>query len=187
VEKAKPKEPSKRELNLDKMITRNQMKAATEHKAAEREAAKKAAAAQKAADERAARERADAIRDAVIGLSNGLSKGVGVEVPGPGGTAYVNYAQLLQTKYQRSYDQALVTAGDIARGDASVDVSVTVARDGKVIGTRVSRRSGNTTLDRLVQGVLDRVDDIAPFPDGAKDERRTFNLTFELKAKRFAG
>lgn len=175
-EKNIAKQETKRDLGLNKKVTRTPSKQTT---------TKSTSTNSQRND--AQREMAKRVGETLGVLTGGLSGGVGVEVPGPGGAAYVNYRDVVATIYQQRYKQAVAAAGDIARGDTSADVAITIARDGRVVGREITRRSGNAALDRLVQRVLDAVTEIAPFPAGAKDERRTFNLTFELKADRIAG
>jgi TonB family protein len=74
-----------------------------------------------------------------------------------------------------------------ANDEANVKVSVTIARDGQVIEAHIVERSGDFSLDASVQRTLDRVRDIAPFPDDAKDQERTYIINFNLKAKRGLG
>jgi TonB family protein len=68
--------------------------------------------------------------------------------------------------------------------DETVLVSVTVARDGTVISSRIITPSGNATVDRSVQAALDSVRSIAPFPDGMNEEQHTFQINFEPKTKK---
>ena len=175
-EKTSAKHETTRDLSLNKKVTRTPSKQTT---------TKSTDSGKQPSD--AASDLARRAAESVGVLSRSLSGGVGVEVPGPGGAAFVNYRDFVASAYQQKYKQAVTAAGDIARGDTSVDVAITIARDGRVVAREITRRSGNTALDRLVQRVLDSVTEIAPFPTGAKDERRTFNLTFELKADRLAG
>jgi TonB family protein len=118
---------------------------------------------------------------------SGTGSSTSVEMPGPGGEAFVNYGDLIGNVYQSRYDRALLAAGDIADKNASVDVSVTIARTGRVVSGRITRRSGNVALDKLVQRILDQVDFVAPFPDGTRDAQRSFNITFDLKTRRLTG
>jgi len=60
-------------------------------------------------------------------------------------------------------------------------------RDGTVISGKVVNSSGNAALNKLVKRVLDAVTFIAPFPEGAKDSQRTFNIIFDLKPTKAIG
>jgi protein TonB len=126
---------------------------------------------------------------ASIRRNNNTVTSIDVEAgPGGDGPAMSNYRDLVGRIYQNNYDSALLTARDIEEGAASVDVSVTIDRSGRVVNSRIVRGSGNAALDRLVRKVLDRVDSIgAAFPSTAKEAQRSFNLTFDLAAKRLAG
>ena len=63
----------------------------------------------------------------------------------------------------------------------------TIANNGRVISARIIERSGDGGVDRSVQKTLDRVTEIAPFPDGSTDRERTYIINFNLKAKRLLG
>ena len=76
---------------------------------------------------------------------------------------------------------------ETASDDANVKVRVTIASDGRVISARVIGPSGDASVDRSVQNTLDRVTDIAPFPDGSTETERTYIINFNLKAKRILG
>lgn len=161
---------------------------------ADREKARKEAEAQEKARQaadaarqtRLARERlAKAIGSATTALQRGFQSGTKVEVGGPGGEAYANYAAFVQAMY----DEAWKVKPDFADDDASVSVKVTIARDGRVTDSRIIRRSGLSLMDKSVQRALDEVrrKGLPPFPQGSRDAERTFEIEFNLKAKRLAG
>ena len=118
-------------------------------------------------------------------ISDRLSTGTTIEPlgPGGGGPAYANYAQVVKT----IYDRAWIDPEDVTDDDATVQVKVVIARDGRVVLDSIAKRSGNPSLDRSVQNALDRVRELPPFPEGAKDSQRTFIINFNLKAKRLLG
>jgi len=64
---------------------------------------------------------------------------------------------------------------------------VTIARNGNVISSSIVKPSGSPQADRAIQATLDRVNFVAPFPQGAKEAQRTFIISFELKAKKLLG
>ncbi len=103
--------------------------------------------------------------------------------PGGGGQTYANYAAYVKSMYENAW----APPEDAANDDAITKVSVTIARDGNVTAARITRRSGDGSVDSSVQRTLDRVTFIAPFPDGAKDKERTYIINFNLKAKRGIG
>lgn len=128
---------------------------------------------------------ARAIGQATAALQRGFQSGTKVEVGGPGGEAYANYAAFVQAMY----DEAWKVQPDFADDDASVSVKVIIARDGRVVDSRIIRRSGISLMDRSVQRALDEVKrkGLPPFPEGTRDAERTFEIEFNLKAKRLTG
>ncbi|MBU6402491.1 MAG: cell envelope integrity protein TolA, partial [Verrucomicrobia bacterium] len=175
---SKPKrEKPKRDLNLDNVVTRSADDSAARERAwrqaREREAREATARAE---------QRREEIANLLTGLRKNLSPGVHVDVPGPGGEAYANYAQVVYT----IYNDAWILPGEVTDESLSVRALVTIARDGNVIvdRTTITRRSGNSVMDRSVQRALDRVRFVAPFPGGAKESEREFIIYFNVKAKR---
>ena len=132
-------------------------------------------------------EKLRAFNNSITSLRDNLSPSTSVGTPGPGGEAYAGYDIFVQSIYQRRYDQELLPAGDIADRQWEVEVSVTVARNGNVLSSRVTNSSGNPALNKLVQRVLDKVTFIAPFPKASKDQQRTFTIIFDLKPKKAIG
>jgi protein TonB len=130
---------------------------------------------------------ASAIRSTRSNLGSGLSSGTDVRMPagqgGGSGASYANYAQEIQRRYKAAYDRQLQVAGDIAEGQAQVETSIVILRDGTVLNSSIVRPSGNAELDKLTRRVLDSVRDLPAFPAGATDSRRTFNIIFDLKPK----
>ena len=71
---------------------------------------------------------------------------------------------------------------------ATIVVSVTIARDGKVLSSRIVQPSGSAAANRSIQSTLDRISNIGvSFPAGAKESERTFRMTFNLKATTSTG
>jgi TonB family protein len=103
--------------------------------------------------------------------------------PGGGGEAYANYAQVVKSIYEHAW----LPSDDTTSDEAITKVTVTIKRDGSVAASRILKGSGDSSIDKSVQRTLDRVRYIAPFPEGAKDQERTFTINFNLKAKRLAG
>ena len=106
-----------------------------------------------------------------------------MEISGPGGEAFVNYAQWVKTVYE----DAWVIPNDLLDEDSTAKVVITIARNGHVLSARIERRSGNSILDKSVQRTLDKVKFVAPFPEGSREEQRTFTINFNLQAKRLTG
>jgi periplasmic protein TonB len=120
-------------------------------------------------------------------LRAGLSSSTRVEMPegvGGGGVSYADYGQIVR----RVYTDAWLVPDDMTDDEATIKVSVTVARDGKVLAARITQPSGSSAANRSIQNTLDRIRDIGyPFPQGAKESQRTFIMTFNLKAKKAFG
>ncbi len=143
-----------------------------------------AAEAEKAANAKRVRDsRLKAIRDAARAIKENSSSSTSVDMPGDSTAAYANYATIVKSVYT----QAWIPPDDTASDDANVKVSVTIANDGRVISAHIVGPSGDASVDRSVQKTLDRVPEIAPFPDGSTDKERTYIINFNLKAKRMLG
>jgi protein TonB len=129
---------------------------------------------------------AEAIGRTARNLSHDLSPSTSIDTnygPGGGGEAYANYGQIVKSIYEREW----IAPEDAANDDAITKVTVTIARDGTVMSSRIVRGSGDSSVDGSVQRTLDRVTFIAPFPEGSKDKERTYTINFNLKAKRLSG
>ncbi|HVY68408.1 MAG TPA: energy transducer TonB [Verrucomicrobiae bacterium] len=177
----KPQLVTKKIYPADLERKQTRLKAQEEAKHAEAEAAENARAAAKAIAD--ARQRAV---NGVLGkLNSGLSGGTSVEIPGPGGEAYANYAQYVKTVY----DQAWIPPDDVTDNSLTVIAKVTIRRDGTVVSesTYIEKSSGSPSLDRSIKRTLERVKFVHPFPEGAKDDLRPYRINFNLKSKRFNG
>lgn len=140
------------------------------------------AEAQAKAREEAAKLAAEIQSTAEI-LKQGLSSSTTVEVPGPGGEAYASYSQAVISKYQHAW----IKPEDVRQEVTIVQATVTIARDGTVLSARVTKSSGNGSVDKSVQRTLERVKFVAPFPEAAKEPQRNFDLEFNLKSKQSLG
>ncbi len=170
-------EAPKRNL-FAKAITKKSNELKAQQEAADR---KKAEAVAQAAASQAA-------RDAASRISKGLSSGVGEITSssggfGGGGQAFANFYQILKSRY----DQAWSDPEDVSDERASVRVRVIVGRDGRVISSSIIKSSGIGAMDRSVAEALRRVTFISEFPEGSKEQQRTVEFNFNLKAKRLAG
>ena len=116
-------------------------------------------------------------------LRRGFADGTVVDVAGPGGAAFINYADYVREKYGAAWD----VSDNLIDDDSTARVSVTIARNGNVIDSKLLKPSGNAALDRSVKRALDRVRFVAPFPENSRDAQRTFTINFNLKAKRLSG
>ena len=115
-------------------------------------------------------------------LRGRLSGSTEVSIPGPGGAAYANYADAVASIYYQAW-----ILPDEAADDASVKVKITIARDGSVIAARIMQPSGSAALNRSVQQTLNRVQNVGPFPEGAKDAERAFFFEFQPKFRKQIG
>jgi len=166
----KPKETA---LNL-KPTTRSEMQKKTpKDTAAEADAKRRTELAQKVAKE---------LGGVQQSLVAGFKGGTKMEVWGPGGEAYAGYEAFVQAVYDNAWETS-----HLIDFDGAVRVTVTIRRTGDVISAYITKGCGTVVVDKSVQRALDRVKFVAPFPAGAKDEQRTFNITFDLKAKRLIG
>ena len=120
-------------------------------------------------------------------ISSNLAPSTQVDMPegiGGGGVSYAPYAQIVR----KVYTDAWRIPDDATDDEAVVKVSVTIARDGSVISSRIITESGSKLVDRSIQNALDRVTTIGvAFPAGAKESQRTFTISFSLKAKKLTG
>ncbi len=126
-----------------------------------------------------------AFANAADRIRTGKSSSTEIEMPGlgGGGPSYANYAQVVKSVYM----QAWIEPTGVDDDEATAKVSITIARDGTVISARIVEPSGNATVDRSVRDLLDRVKFIRPFPEGAKEDQRTYKINFNLKAKQLPG
>jgi TonB family protein len=123
-----------------------------------------------------------AFHKSVNNLNAGLSSSTTVEMPqgpGGGGPSYANFLQALR----KIYNDAWVVPDGITDDEATVSTSVTIARNGDVIATKILRSSGNAAVDASVEAMLRRVTRAVPLPDSAKENQRTVTIKFNVKAK----
>jgi TonB family protein len=132
-----------------------------------------------------AKRRADyaaTLREVSENLGKNLSTGTAIEPLGPGGEAYAYYGWIVVKYFEDAWNPS-----DVAESDGSVKVTVTIRRDGTVHSFEITQRSGSSALDKSVQRAMERVKSVPAFPEGATEERRSFKLNFNLKAKRLSG
>ena len=139
---------------------------------------------QEAAKEaKAAARRAKLIAAAAHAIESKASSATTVDMPGTSSVSYANYASVVKS----IYDRAWTPPDDMSGDDVNTKVSVTIGSDGTVISSRIIDKSGDAKVDASVQRTLDRVNFVAPFPDGAKEKERTFIINFNPQAKRMLG
>jgi TonB family protein len=141
--------------------------------------AKAAADARAAAD--AQKQAVDQMTKAVDRIGGGLSTGTSIKLlgPGSGGVPYANFLQGVK----KIYSDAWIVPDGVKDDSATVAVSVTIARDGTVVSSRIVQRSGDAAVDASVQMTLDRVSRVVPLPDDSKDNQRTVTINFNVKSK----
>ncbi|MBI5385374.1 MAG: TonB family protein [Verrucomicrobia bacterium] len=154
-----------------------------------------AAKVQREADEKARREYAayqkrwgearNAFDRTVSNVGHGLVGNVAssVDVWGPGGgPAVSNWRAAVAACFDNAWNPPAE-----ANESATVKVTVTIARDGSVMASDILSSSSDSAVNRSVQRVLRDVRNVPPFPEGAKEERRTLTIEFNLNAKRRLG
>jgi len=178
-------EKPKQEIKVSDKITTLKPKDLAEDKAKrEKEEARSRERELADARQRTAKQIDARLSGSLKSLNENLSSGTTIEMPGRGGgEAYANYAQVIKS----IYDHAWIDPDEVSDNAASVKVKVVVARDGSIISDSITGRSGILALDKSVQHALDRVRQLPPFPEGAKERERTFIINFNLKAKRLTG
>lgn len=130
------------------------------------------------ADARAARDRYAARVNQIVGaIGQGVSGGTSIDIPGPGGAAFVNYAQFVMAKYKAEW----APPPEFADERFMVKAKVVILRNGSVESFEIVNRSGRPALDESVNR-LKHLTFIQPFPEGAQDERRTFYIKFIPKS-----
>ncbi len=103
------------------------------------------------------------------------------------GTVGVSYASY-DSWVQKVYWDAWRPPNDLAAGRSIVKVRVVIRRDGTVESATVTTPSGTAALDNNIRQLLARVKTMGrPFPEGAKEAKRTYNIDFNLEAKLGSG
>ena len=154
---------------------------------AQKAKAKEAAAAESRERQAAEQRRqavADALNIAARSLRDDLSAITAIGDPGSGGgESYAGYDQVVRSIYWHAWVPPEETASD----NAIVRASITISSDGNVIAKKIVGPSSDSSVNSSVQRTLDRVGFIRPFPEGAKEKQRVYQLKFDLRAKRLSG
>jgi len=181
-EKAPTKPKRKIEVSKNLVTRRPQDDAAARKRAAEKAEAE---AAQQA--ERARQARSGQIRSVLSTLQGNLSGRSVVAVPygpGGGGETYAGYGLYVRMIYERAWRPPV----EVPERRSVVTARVVIARDGSVVSAEIVERSKAPALDQSVTSALGRVTTIGrPFPEGSTDERKTFLIEFDLKARQGTG
>lgn len=88
------------------------------------------------------------------------------------------YLRQVQSAYMQAWE-APTRPKDVKK---AAKVSVVVAKDGSVISSKITDKSGDKEVDDSVRKALERVKSVQAFEEGAKDERRTLTVTFKLNS-----
>jgi len=122
-----------------------------------------------------------AAQKAITDLRTKLNtKGTQLNIAPASAVTVANYATVVRSVY----DQAWVLPDKIANDNENVTVSVTIARDGTVISSRIVTPSGDGPVDDSVQKALDHVTFVAPFPEGSTDKERTYTIVYNPQIKK---
>jgi TonB family protein len=146
------------------------------------EDARKRAQAEAAADAKQRAELSREIGSMTRSLSKDLSGSTVVKMPdgeGGGGAASVSYRDLIASKYYNAWNPSF----NLSEDTPDVTVLLTISRDGSVTG-HITKRSGNSNMDKSVQTALDIVSFIEPFPPSFKEQQMTVPVVFNLHVKR---
>jgi TonB family protein len=108
---------------------------------------------------------------------------VEMQGPGGGGVPYSNWKQAVKS----AYSDAWLLPDGVVDDEATTVASITIARNGTVVSSRITQRSGDDVVDRSVQAALDRVPRVPPLPETSKEDQRTVIINFNVKAKRSIG
>ncbi|HAV65531.1 MAG TPA: hypothetical protein DCY13_24545, partial [Verrucomicrobiales bacterium] len=103
------------------------------------------------------------------------------------GTVGVSYSSY-DAWVKKVYWDAWRPPTDVPAGDSTVTVKVVIRADGSIESSTLVDASGVSKLDANIRQLLARVKTIGkPFPDGARESKRTYTIEFNLKAKLGAG
>jgi len=124
------------------------------------------------------------IRQTARGIKESAASAVDIRDeagPSGGGPTYANYKSWIYTVYLNAW----VAPEDATSDSGVVEATITIARDGTVISSKLTSKSGDPEMDASVQRTLSRVATIGrSFPEGVKENERTYVLRFDIKMKR---
>jgi TonB family protein len=173
-------EPSKKKIEIStKLVSRNQEDKTDTKMRAEEKAREEA---RRAADARRRLARQIGQTAERIGSETSGETSIELKGPGGGGVPYANFLAAVKTVYANAW----VVPDGVTDDRATTAASVTIARDGTVVSSKIVRRSGDSVVDQSVQMTLGRVRYAAPLPDG-KEDQRTVTINFNVRAKRLLG
>jgi len=125
------------------------------------------------------------ISQSATSVRDSLSKATTIEMPGFGGPAYANWLDAVQKIYDGAWDDPR----SVDDTSAKVRVRITVARNGKIVSSKILSKSGIPALDISVQKALNQVErlGVPKFPQGAKEIQRNITINFSLRSRRLFG
>jgi TonB family protein len=112
---------------------------------------------------------------AVNQMFRNLSPSTSIETGFGAASAGDEYAERVRAIYTQNWRP--LEAGT-SSSTLAVRVSINIARDGKVLSSRILRSSGDTGVDVSVAQVLERVTTLDPFPPDVKDAERNYVINF---------
>jgi len=81
------------------------------------------------------------------------------------------------------YQNAWNAPDHVPRDGAGVFVTVTIAKDGRVVASRITQSSGNSVMDRSVQAALDNVQRIPGFKMSSTNQTEMLTVTIGFRAE----
>jgi TonB family protein len=119
------------------------------------------------------------------GVQSSAAEKTTVDVPGLGGAGevFAGYKNVVISIYRRAW----ITPDSVADRTPVPVARVVVARDGTILSAELITPSGDSSLDKSVDRALRRVTKLPPFPAGATEEERAFQIQFNLDAKKASG
>lgn len=183
--KATSTKPAIKLADTSHLTSRHAEEDAKAKQRAEAEERAQSVAAAKAAQQ-AHLQRVAKMKSILGGVQGGLSSPVDINIDaggGPNAAAFLDYGQMMV----RIYEQMWLVPPNLTDSLAIVGVTVTVARNGRVLDCQLLKPSGNSAVDKSVRETLQKVIQFEPFPASFRESQRTFNIDFNLKAKRTTG
>ena len=119
---------------------------------------------------------ARAINNELRSLKSSLSSSTKIDMPGVSSESSANYAAAVESIYEQALRSNLPES--VAHNNETTTVRVTIANDGTVISSEIISPSGDSAWDNAVQHTLNQVTFIAPFPEGAIEKERHYNINF---------
>ena len=83
-----------------------------------------------------------------------------------------------------TYNRAWTMPTNALPPEIRVRALVVVARDGRVLSSRIVEPSWDLQVDKSVQKALDKVHQIQPFSPGTTNEQQNYYIDFKLRTKK---